>query len=194
MNNFDFYNPTHIVFGKDRLSELDKLVPKDANVLILYGGGSIKKFGTLEKVKANLKNRKVVEFSGIEPNPKYETLVKAVAKIVEQGQHDLLVLIIGDGEERPRLEKLIAELRVEGYVKLLGLRDDVIELMREADIFVIPSSYEGLSIAMIEAMACGCPVVTTEAVPCAVDGKNAVVCKVKNVEGIKEGGVENLSG
>ena len=40
MFNFDFYNPTHIVFGKDRLGELDTLVPKDAKVLITYGGGS----------------------------------------------------------------------------------------------------------------------------------------------------------
>ena len=94
MKNFDFYNPTHIVFGKDRLGELDKLVPKDANVLILYGGGSIKKFGTLQKVKANLKDRKVVEFSGIEPNPKYETLVKAV-EIVKTENIDFLLAVGG---------------------------------------------------------------------------------------------------
>ena len=43
MLNFDFYNPTHIVFGKGRLGELDNLIPKDARVLITYGGGSVKK-------------------------------------------------------------------------------------------------------------------------------------------------------
>ena len=71
MNNFDFYNPTKIVFGKDRLEELDNLIPKDAKVLVLYGGGSVKKFGTLDKVLNGLKDRKVVEFSGIEANPRY---------------------------------------------------------------------------------------------------------------------------
>ncbi len=94
MNNFDFYNPTHIVFGKDRLGELDKLIPKDAKVLILYGGGSIKKFGTLQKVKANLKNRSIVEFAGIEPNPKYETLIKAV-KVAKDENIDFLLAVGG---------------------------------------------------------------------------------------------------
>ena len=78
MLNFDYYNPTHIVFGKDRLAELDKLVPKGIKVLVLYGGGSVKKFKTLEKVIQALPGRQIVEFGGIEPNPKYTTLVKAV--------------------------------------------------------------------------------------------------------------------
>lgn len=94
MQNFDFYNPTHIVFGKDRLGELDNLVPKSANVLILYGGGSVKKFGTLEKVKVNLKSREVVEFGGIEPNPKYETLIKAV-EIIKNENIDFLLAVGG---------------------------------------------------------------------------------------------------
>ena len=94
MNNFDFYNPTHIVFGKDRLGELDNLIPKDAKVLILYGGGSVIKFGTLDKVKANLADRKVVEFGGIEPNPKYETLIKAV-EIVKNENIDFLLSVGG---------------------------------------------------------------------------------------------------
>ena len=94
MNNFDFYNPTHIVFGKDRLGELENLVPKNAKVLILYGGGSIKKFGTLEKVKAYLQNRSIVEFDGIEPNPKYETLIKAL-EIVKNENIDFLLAVGG---------------------------------------------------------------------------------------------------
>ena len=94
MKNFDFYNPTHIVFGKDRLGELDNLIPKDAKVLILYGGGSVIKFGTLDKVKANLADRKVVEFGGIEPNPRYETLIQAV-EIVKNEDIDFLLAVGG---------------------------------------------------------------------------------------------------
>ena len=45
MFNFDFYNPTHIIFGKDRFGDLGKYIPENANVLITYGGGSAKKFG-----------------------------------------------------------------------------------------------------------------------------------------------------
>jgi len=78
MYNFDFYNPTRIIFGRDRLGELDSHVPAGAKVLILYGGGSVKKHGTLQKVKDALGNRTVLEFGGIEPNPQFTTLMKAV--------------------------------------------------------------------------------------------------------------------
>ena len=75
MNNFDFYNPTHIIFGKDRLEELNTHVPQEARVLILYGGGSVKKYGTLDKVIKALGSRHLAEFSGIEPNPQFTTLM-----------------------------------------------------------------------------------------------------------------------
>ncbi|WP_412514823.1 iron-containing alcohol dehydrogenase [Shewanella indica] len=74
MLNFDYRNPTHIVFGKDRLAELDQLVPANARVLVTYGGGSVKRFGTLDKVITALGDRVVFEFGGIEANPKYDTL------------------------------------------------------------------------------------------------------------------------
>ncbi|EPZ57215.1 iron-containing alcohol dehydrogenase family protein [[Clostridium] sordellii ATCC 9714] len=83
MLDFTFHNPTKIVFGKDKIEELNNLIPDNARVLILYGGGSIKKFGTLDKVKEALKGREIFEFGGIEPNPKYETLMKA-AELVKK--------------------------------------------------------------------------------------------------------------
>ena len=79
MLNFDFYNPTHIIFGKDRLDELDALVPKDAKVLITYGGGSAVRSGLIDRIVKALGNRKVEQFSGIEPNPSLETCERAVA-------------------------------------------------------------------------------------------------------------------
>lgn len=51
MFNFDFYNPTRIIFGKDRLGSIDALIPAHAAVLITYGGGSAKKSGLIDKVK-----------------------------------------------------------------------------------------------------------------------------------------------
>jgi NADP-dependent alcohol dehydrogenase len=94
MQNFDFYNPTHIVFGKERLDELDNLVPKTAKVLVLYGGGSVKKYGTLDKVIASLTERVVVEFGGIEANPRFETLMKAV-EVVRAEKIDFLLAVGG---------------------------------------------------------------------------------------------------
>jgi len=81
MLNFEFYNPTRIVFGKDKVAELARLVPPDARVLVLYGGASARKTGTLDEVKAALGARTVTEFAGIEPNPTYETLMRAVEQV-----------------------------------------------------------------------------------------------------------------
>lgn len=94
MLNFDFYNPTRILFGKDRLESIDKYVPADATVLITYGGGSAKKSGLIDEVKTVLGNRQVYEFGGIEPNPRYETLVKAV-EIVRNENIDFLLAVGG---------------------------------------------------------------------------------------------------
>ena len=78
MNNFVFYNPTVIVFGKERLNELVNYVPQKSKVLILFGGGSVEKNGTLNKVKEALSGYQIFQFGGIEPNPRFETLMKAV--------------------------------------------------------------------------------------------------------------------
>lgn len=81
MLNFEYYNPVRIVFGKATIAELDKLTPKDSSILMLYGGGSIKKNGVYEQAVAALGKRRVLEFSGIEPNPLYETCMKAVEMV-----------------------------------------------------------------------------------------------------------------
>lgn len=94
MFNFDFYNPTKIIFGRDRLNELDNLIDKSAKVMILYGGGSVKRFGTLDKVLNTLKPRKIIEFSGIEANPQYDTLMKAIS-IAKEEKVDFLLAIGG---------------------------------------------------------------------------------------------------
>lgn len=92
MQNFDYYNPTQIVFGQDRLAELNKLIPTDATVMITYGGQSAKRFGTIDKVIKALGSRKIVEFSGIEANPKFETLVEAVNQVKNEGVDFLLAV------------------------------------------------------------------------------------------------------
>lgn len=78
MLNFTYYNPVKIVFGKGTIAELAKLVPAGVKVMMTYGGGSIKQNGVFEQVQKALAKWTVVEFGGIEPNPKYETCMKAV--------------------------------------------------------------------------------------------------------------------
>ena len=81
MLNFTFHNPTKIVFGTESIAKLNKLIPAQARVLILYGGASAQKNGTLDEVKAALGQRLVQEFGGIEANPTYETLMRAVEQV-----------------------------------------------------------------------------------------------------------------
>ena len=71
MNNFSFYNPTRIHFGKGQIAAISNEIPVNARVLITYGGGSIKKNGTLDQVLAALSNHTVLQFGGIEPNPTF---------------------------------------------------------------------------------------------------------------------------
>jgi NADP-dependent alcohol dehydrogenase len=94
MNNFNFYNPVKILFGKGKIAELSKNIPADAKILMTYGGGSIHKNGVYEQVKAALKGFNVVEFGGIEPNPHYETLMKAV-EVVKAEKIDFLLAVGG---------------------------------------------------------------------------------------------------
>lgn len=90
MLNFEYYNPTRIVFGKGTIAELGRLVPAEAKVLLFYGGGSVKRSGVYGQVRAALGERKVLEFGGIEPNPAYETCMKAVEIVRDEGA-DFLV-------------------------------------------------------------------------------------------------------
>ena len=94
MFNFDFYNPTRILFGQQRIADIDKHIPAQAKVLVLYGGGSVKVTGTLKEVLTALGSRHVVEFSGIEPNPTFETLMRAV-DLVKSEQIDFLLAVGG---------------------------------------------------------------------------------------------------
>jgi len=92
MLNFELKNPTKILFGKGQIANLNKEIPKDAKVLMLYGGGSIKSNGIYEQVKTALNGYDVVEFGGIPANPEYEVLLQAVKVIKEQGITYLLAV------------------------------------------------------------------------------------------------------
>lgn len=94
MFNFDYYNPTRIIFGSHRIKDLDAQIPANARVLVTYGGGSAKKYGTMDEVIQALGSRKYIEFGGIEPNPHYDTLMKAV-EIVKTEQIDYLIAVGG---------------------------------------------------------------------------------------------------
>ncbi len=112
MLNFDFYNPTRIVFGRDTVGRLNDLVPADARVLVLFGGQSASKNGTLAHVHAALGARHVQEFGGIEPNPSFETLMQAVELVREQRLDFLLA--VGGGSVIDGTKFVAAAVGYEG--------------------------------------------------------------------------------
>ncbi len=95
MQNFTYKNPTEILFGKGMIREIAGRIPKDTAVLFLFGGGSIKKNGVYEQVKAALKGFRVVEFGGVEANPLLETCLKAVETVKKEKIG--FVLAVGGG-------------------------------------------------------------------------------------------------
>ena len=94
MNNFEFFNPVKVIFGKDQLAKLAVQIPANKKVLMIYGGGSIFKNGVHTAIKDVLKNFEIMEFSGIEPNPRYETAMKAV-ELIKAEKIDFLLAVGG---------------------------------------------------------------------------------------------------
>lgn len=92
---FSYVNPTQIHFGQGQISEVATSVPKDKKVLVIYGGGSIKKNGVYDQVKSALSEHTWTEFSGVEPNPTVETLDKAVA--ICKAESIEYILAVGGG-------------------------------------------------------------------------------------------------
>jgi NADP-dependent alcohol dehydrogenase len=92
MKNFEFKNPTKIIFGKDQIKSIKNEIPAEAKVLMLYGGGSIKKNGIYEQVKTALADHQVMEFGGIPANPEYEVLLNALKVIKDENISYLLAV------------------------------------------------------------------------------------------------------
>lgn len=95
MNNFSYRNTTQIHFGQGQIAKIRDEMPTNARVLITYGGGSIKKNGVMEQVHAALEGVTYFEFGGIEPNPHFETLMKAVDVIKQENIN--FILAVGGG-------------------------------------------------------------------------------------------------
>ena len=115
MLNFELYNPTNLVFGKGQIEKLASLVPENAKILLAYGGGSIFKNGIYEQVKAALSGFEMVEFGGIEPNPHFETLMKAVVLIREQKID--FILAVGGGSVIDGVKFMSGAVHFEGNPK-----------------------------------------------------------------------------
>jgi NADP-dependent alcohol dehydrogenase len=112
MFDFTFHNPTKILFGKNAIELIGEEIPADARILMTYGGGSIKRNGVYERVMHALKGKPVTQFGGIEPNPRYETLIPAV-ELVRREEIDFL-LAVGGGSVLDGTKFIAAAVPFEG--------------------------------------------------------------------------------
>lgn len=112
MRNFELYNATKLIFGEGEIKKIATEIPKDAKVLMLYGGGSIKKNGVYEQVIEALHDHDFIEFSGIEANPEYTTLLKALEVIKKE--NITYMLAVGGGSVIDGTKFLAAATCYEG--------------------------------------------------------------------------------
>ncbi len=103
----------------------------------------------------------VMQVARFHPVKDHRTAVKAFVRVIEQAPTARLCLI-GDGDERQAIETLSAELGIHHHVEFLGVRDDVAQLLPAADVFMLSSQSEGLSVTLLEAMAAGLPIAATD--------------------------------
>ncbi|MDG6897063.1 aldehyde reductase [Actinobacillus delphinicola] len=125
MQNFIYQNPTKILFGEGQIANLPAQIPHDARILLLYGGGSIKKNGIYDQIQKAFSHFHLVEFSGIPANPEYEVLLQAVEKIKEQNLD--YILAVGGGSVIDGAKFIAAAAKYEGDDpwQLLAKRNEI---------------------------------------------------------------------
>lgn len=146
MLNFELYNPVNYVFGKGQIAKLTDLVPSNTKILIAYGGGSIFKNGVYEQVKATLDTQflanEVIEFGGIEPNPRFETLMKAVEII--RTEKIGFILAVGGGSVIDGVKFISAAVHFEGdaseILKKRLLFKDVSKVIPFGTVLTLPAT------------------------------------------------------
>src|SRR5690606_9020876 len=140
MNNFEFKNPTKIIFGKDSIAKLSKEIPNNAKVLMLYGGGSIKKNGIYDQVKSALAKVEVLEFGGIPANPEYSVLMEALKVIKDENITYLLA--VGGGSVIDGTKFLSAATLYEGDTpwELLTNKKPVTEGLPFGTVLTLPAT------------------------------------------------------
>jgi len=142
MLNFELYNPVNYVFGKGQIAKLTDLVPTNIKILLAYGGGSIFKNGVYDQVKAALPNHDIIEFGGIEPNPRFETLMKAVEII--RAEKIGFILAVGGGSVIDGVKFISAAVNFEGdeadILKKRILFKDVSKVIPFGTVLTLPAT------------------------------------------------------
>lgn len=147
---------------------LRKYLPTVKNVCTIFNGVNVNKFHDAVPLESMKSDKEVVAMvAGFRYQKDQDTLIKAFTHL-DKDKYELW--LVGDGERRSILENLIKELDLAGNVKLLGIRNDIPNVLQTADIVVMSSHFEGLSLSNIEGMSVNKPFIASN-----VDGLREVV-------------------
>lgn len=160
----------------NRLSDINTNVSQEAtqaminkgaftksNVVTVYNGINLNKFKNDPKsIRREQNTLNLIAVGRFTDAKDYPNLINAFAILKSRNNSNIKLTIVGDGELTPQIESLIKELNLDKDITLLGRRSDVVELLSQADIFILASKHEGLPTVVIEAMACECYVVATD--------------------------------
>jgi len=166
MNNFTYYNPVKILFGEGTIASIKNEIPTDAKVMMAYGGGSIKKNGVYDQVIDALKDHKVIEFGGIEANPQYSTLMKAV-ELCRNEKIDF-ILSVGGGSVLDGCKFIAAAVNFEGEPwDILEKNANVTEALPFGAVLTLPATGSEMNAFAVvsrketgQKLAFGCPPLT----------------------------------
>lgn len=139
MENFTYKNPTKIIFGEGQIQTLRDEIPTNKKILLLYGGGSIKKNGIYEQVHQALEGYDIVEFGGIRPNPEYE-LLQETLKVIKQENRDY-ILAVGGGSVIDATKYLVAAAKYKGDGwDMICNRAEITEALPFASVLTLPAT------------------------------------------------------
>ena len=171
--------------------DVQKVVP--GQVIIIPNGIKLDSFSANKTAKHKTilpgSKPRIAIVSSLTPVKRHDLLFKAL-KVCVKRVPTISCCVIGDGPERAGLEQLARNLGIENFVFFLGNRNDVNELLRDVDIVVSTSDYEGLPMNLLEAMAAGVPVVATDAggsKDLVDSGKTGILVERGNVDAIANG-------
>lgn len=157
-----------ICISKQAEDNLRNYLPNVKNVCTIFNGVDINRFHNAKPLEALKSDRKVVAMvAGFRYQKDQDTLIRAFTHL-DKDKYELW--LVGDGERRSILENLVKELGLNDNVKLLGIRNDIPNVLQTADIVVMSSHFEGLSLSNIEGMSVNKPFIASN-----VDGLREVV-------------------
>jgi glycosyltransferase involved in cell wall biosynthesis len=154
-----------VILNKTMRDELISISYNDHSSVFIPNGVNLREYSsaphnTMIRKKMGLNKDKIIIYTGrLAPEKGLYFLIHAYAKLHTGIPTKLLIL--GDGKELQGLRKIIKHYNAEDRIKLLPAVDEVSDFLQIADIFVMPSQFEGLSNSILEAMACGLPVIAT---------------------------------